>query len=57
MDKFEGDLAKKSQELSNLINSRILNTKTEMNEGLSEVKRSCKLMVDQLDPDQLRKSF
>jgi hypothetical protein len=40
MDSIDDEFSKKVQELTNLINSKIMNLKTEISECLSDVKRS-----------------
>ena len=55
LDKLETDLGKKTQELTNLLNSKIMSTKTEINETYQELRRSCKVMIEELDNDDLSK--
>lgn len=55
LDKLETDLGKKTQELTNLLNSKILSTKTEINETYQELRRSCKVMIEELDNEDISK--
>lgn len=49
MDVFDSELLKKSNELSNLIATKISNTKSEFNEICQEIKRSWKAMIDEVN--------
>lgn len=55
LDKLETDLGKKTQELTNLLNSKILSTKTEINETYQELRFSCKVMIEELDNEDISK--
>lgn len=49
MDVFDSEILKKSNELTNMINSKISNTKSEFNEICQEIKRTCKAMIDEVN--------
>lgn len=55
MDKFEADFIRKNNELTNLVNSKVLNAKTELEENCQEIKKSCKTMIQEIDTSKIRK--
>jgi hypothetical protein len=56
ISKVESDLAKKSAELTNLINSKILSSKTETSEAIQDLQRTYKIIVGQIDVGQEQNS-
>lgn len=54
--KVESDLVKKSAELTNLINSKIMSSKTETSETIQDLQRTYKIIVGQIDVGQEQNS-
>ena len=57
LNDVESMLSKKYNELTNLMNSKVMSTKTELDESIQELRRTCKVMVEQIDTDNISKSF
>ncbi|CAI2373141.1 unnamed protein product [Moneuplotes crassus] len=55
LNQVEGNLNKKSNELTNLVNSKVMCCKTELNEAIQELRRTCKIMIDQIDTTNIKK--
>jgi hypothetical protein len=56
LTKVESDLTKKSTELTNLMNSKIMSSRTETNETIQDLQRTYKIIVDQIDAGQEQNS-
>jgi DNA repair exonuclease SbcCD ATPase subunit len=56
LNKVESDLTKKSIELTNLMNSKIMSSRTETNETIQDLQRTYKIIVEPIDAGQEQNS-
>ena len=45
----ENEISHKGSEMGNLINSKIMSLRTEFEDSIKEIRRTCKIMVEQID--------
>ena len=57
LNQVETEISKKSSELTNLINSKVMSSRTELDESIQELRRTCKIMVEQIDTENISKKF